>query len=88
MINSNSLIFRYSEKAGLIFGKVVKYMVVSGIVIFIGGKLGGSQPPVNPAPPEALTAGVVTAAELVCGKAFKQRFGEVLMGACLNLVGC
>jgi hypothetical protein len=40
------------------------------------------------APPEAVAAGVVTAAELVCGKAFKQRFGEVLMGACLNLAGC
>jgi hypothetical protein len=39
-------------------------------------------------PPEAVAAGVVTAVELVCGKAFKQRFGEVLMGACLNLAGC
>jgi hydroxymethylpyrimidine/phosphomethylpyrimidine kinase len=40
------------------------------------------------APLEAFAAGVVTAAKLVCGKAFKQRFGEVLMGACLNLTGC
>lgn len=32
--------------------------------------------------------GVVTAAELVCNKAFKQRFAEVLMGACMNLAGC
>jgi hypothetical protein len=40
------------------------------------------------APQEVVAAGVVTAAELVCNKAFKQRFGEVLMGACLNLTGC
>ena len=40
------------------------------------------------ASPEAVAAGVVTAAELVCTKSFKQRFTNVLMGACLNLVGC
>lgn len=40
------------------------------------------------APPEAVAAGVVTAAELVCSKALKTRFTEVLMGACMNLVGC
>jgi hypothetical protein len=40
------------------------------------------------APPEAVKAGVVTAAELVCNKSFKARFTKVLMGACLNLVGC
>lgn len=40
------------------------------------------------ASPEMVSAGVVTASKLVCGKAFKQRFGEVLMGACANLVGC
>jgi hypothetical protein len=40
------------------------------------------------ASPEAVAAGVVTAAELVCTKSFKQRFTDVLMGACMNLVGC
>jgi len=40
------------------------------------------------ASPEAVAAGVVTAAELVCTKSFKERFTNVLMGACLNLVGC
>ena len=40
------------------------------------------------ASPEVVSAGVVTAAELVCTKAFKDRFKDVLMGACLNLVGC
>jgi hypothetical protein len=38
-------------------------------------------------PPGAIAAGIVTAAELVSNKAFKQRFGQVLMGVCLNLVG-
>jgi hypothetical protein len=40
------------------------------------------------ATPEAVSAGVVVAAELLCKKAFTQRFADVLMGACLNLVGC
>ena len=40
------------------------------------------------ASPEVVTAGAVAAAELVCSKAFKQRFAVVLMGACLNLTGC
>lgn len=40
------------------------------------------------APPEAVAASVVATAELVCGKAFKQRFGEVLIGAYMNLAGC
>lgn len=40
------------------------------------------------ASPEAVAAGVVTAAELVCTKSFKERFRKVLMGACLNLIGC
>lgn len=40
------------------------------------------------ASPEAVAAGVVTAAKLVCTKSFKKRFTEVLMGACMNLVGC
>lgn len=30
----------------------------------------------------------VAAAETVCTQAFKKRFADVLMGACLNLVGC
>jgi hypothetical protein len=40
------------------------------------------------ASPEIVAAGVVTAAELVCTKSFKQRFATVLAGACLNIVGC
>lgn len=39
-------------------------------------------------PPEVATGGVVAAAEVVCRKAFQQRFKNILMGACLNLVGC
>ncbi len=37
---------------------------------------------------EAVAAGVVRAAELVCTKSLKKRFAGVLMGACINLVGC
>ena len=40
------------------------------------------------ASPEAVSAGVVTAAELICNKSFKKRFADVLTGACLNIVGC
>jgi len=40
------------------------------------------------AQPEVVAVGVVSAAKLVCGKAAKTRFRDVLMGACLNLVGC
>ena len=40
------------------------------------------------ASPEVVAAGAVAAADLVCNKAFKQRFADVLMGACLNLTGC
>ena len=39
------------------------------------------------APPEVVTTGVITAAELVCNKAFKARFADILMGAYLNLTG-
>jgi len=38
--------------------------------------------------PEAVTAGVGIAAQLVCKKSFRAGFAEVLTGACLNLVGC
>jgi hypothetical protein len=38
--------------------------------------------------PEAIAAGVGTAAELVCTKSFKERFTTVLTSACMNLVGC
>jgi hypothetical protein len=40
------------------------------------------------APADAAAVGAVAAAELVCNKAFSARFADVLMGACLNLVGC
>ena len=38
--------------------------------------------------PEAVAAGVGTAAQLVCTKSFNERFKGILMGACTNLVGC
>lgn len=42
----------------------------------------------NQASLEVVSAGVATAAELILNKAFKQRFADVLMGACLNLTSC
>ena len=42
----------------------------------------------NNASPELVSAGVVTAAEVVCNKSFKARFTDLLGAACLNLVGC
>jgi hypothetical protein len=53
MVDSNSPVFNYSEKIGLIIGKVIRYIVVSEVIIFIGRKLGGSktsQPVTNPPP--------------------------------------
>ena len=38
--------------------------------------------------PKAVAAVVVTSSELVCTKSSKQRFADVLMGACMNLVSC
>ena len=51
------------------------------------GQQSGLEAFVKNAPPE-LTDSALAAAELVCKKAFKQRFKDVLMAACLNLVGC
>ena len=52
------------------------------------GKKSGLETFKKTASPQAVATGVVTAAELICNKSFKQRFGDVLTGACLNLVGC
>jgi hypothetical protein len=52
------------------------------------GQQSGLDSFVKNASPEAVAAGVVAAAEVVCTKSFKERFTDVLMGACLNLVGC
>jgi hypothetical protein len=55
MVNPESSAFKFSEKIGLIFGKGIRSIVIGGVVVFLGGKLGGfkpSQPAPNPpAPP-------------------------------------
>lgn len=43
---------------------------------------------VENAPPEAVTSGLVAASQIVCKAAFRDRFKEVLIGACINLAGC
>jgi len=52
------------------------------------GQKSGLEAFAKKASPEVVASGAVAAAELVCNKAFKERFAEVLMGACLNLTGC
>lgn len=51
MVNSNSPAFKFSEKVGLIIGKGLRYIVVGGVIIFLGGKLGGSNSAPNPPAP-------------------------------------
>lgn len=54
MVNPDSPTFKISEKIGVIIGKGIRYILVGGVFIFIGGKLGGSKPsqpvPNPPAP--------------------------------------
>jgi len=49
MVNPNSSSFKISEKIGLIIGKGIRYILLGGVIIFLGGKLGGSKPS-QPAP--------------------------------------
>jgi hypothetical protein len=51
MINTNSTAYKLSEKVGLVIGKGIRYIVIGGIAVFIGVKLGGSTPSQPPPPP-------------------------------------
>lgn len=54
MVNPNSPTFKFSEKVGLIIGKGIRYIIVGGIIVFLGGKLKNSNPSKavpNPQPP-------------------------------------
>ena len=59
MVDQNSLAFNFSEKIGLVIGKGIRYIIIGGVVVFIGGKLGGSKPsqpvpnPPGPTPPSS-----------------------------------
>jgi len=44
MVNPDSPTFKFSEKIGLIIGKGIRYILVGGVIVFLGGKLGGSKP--------------------------------------------
>lgn len=48
MTNPNSPVFRYSEKIGMVLGRIVRYIITGSIIIYIGGKLGGSNSNPNP----------------------------------------
>lgn len=54
MVNSNSSVFQFSEKVGIIIGKGIRYIFIGGAIVFIGRNLGSfrlSQPVPNPNPP-------------------------------------
>jgi hypothetical protein len=55
MVNPDSSTFKWSEKFGLIIGKGIRYLIVAGVIVLLGGKMNGSkrsQPVPNPpAPP-------------------------------------
>jgi hypothetical protein len=55
MVNPNSPVYKFSERVGLTIGKMIRYIVIDGIIVFIGGELGGStpsqQPPARLGPP-------------------------------------
>lgn len=57
MVDPNSPAFNFSEKIGLVIGKGIRYIIICGVVVFMGGKLGGSKPsqpvpnPPGPTPP-------------------------------------
>jgi hypothetical protein len=48
MVNPNSSAFKFSEKFGLLIGKGIRYIIVGGVIIFLGGKLGRSNLAPNP----------------------------------------
>ena len=47
MVNPNSTAFKFSEKVGLLIGKGIRYIIVGGVIIFLSGKFGGSNPAPN-----------------------------------------
>jgi hypothetical protein len=51
MVNPNSSTFKFSEKVGLIIGKALRYIIVGGIFVFLGGKISGSKPSHKPSQP-------------------------------------
>jgi sulfite exporter TauE/SafE len=53
MVNTNSTSYKFSEKIGLAIGKMIRYIVIGGIVFLIGGKLGDSTPSQKPPAPPA-----------------------------------
>ena len=51
MVDPNSPAFNLSEKIGLVIGRVIRYIIIGGVVVFMGGKLRGSKPvPNRPGP--------------------------------------
>ena len=52
MVDPTSSAFNRSDKIGFIIGKGIRYIIMGGIAVLIGGKLSGSKPsPTVPNPP-------------------------------------
>ena len=62
MVNPDLPIFKFSEKIGLIIGKTIRYIIVGGVVVFLGEKIKGSKPsqPVSNPPSPTSTPPLVT----------------------------
>lgn len=40
MVNPNSSSFKFGEKVDLVLGKAIRYIVIGGVIVFLGGKVG------------------------------------------------
>jgi hypothetical protein len=50
MVDTNSPVFNFAEKVGTFVGKGIRYMVIGSVIVFLGGKFGGSTTPAQPGP--------------------------------------
>lgn len=48
MVNPQSTAFKFSEKVGLLIGKGIRFMILGGVIVYLGGKLGRSNTTTNP----------------------------------------
>ena len=58
MVNPESPSFKFSERVGFIIGKGIRYLIVGGVILYIGKKAGRVTPtkptPNSPPPPANL----------------------------------
>jgi hypothetical protein len=51
MVNSKSATFQFSEKVGVLIGTTFRYILMGGVIVFLGRKLNGCIPTPVPNPP-------------------------------------